>query len=236
MADALIGAESSRIAEFICCSTGISPAFDETETYNGAFRQGIAEASGVEPTMLVTGYECASWGYVLRYLQHSREARTILMVIMDVNLPYLSQFDYNPAWGKSGFGVAILRLRIEPDYSDHLLVSHTTSENGLFEFVRAVKSFADQHPRLRVALPFFPKATQPAVSRPFGARALPDLHDEYGHCFGSDPWLSIIRTRADSPGSVGPEVLAASFALAGYYCAARILLSPTLRTALDTLT
>jgi len=223
----------SLFSACVACSTGLSPNYSEFNEYNRLFRRRIYEKSGIEPTMYITSYECANWGYLLRYLQRQPDTQNILMLILDVNLPYFEASIYNAAWERSGFGLTILNLTLNPGPEDHLLLGHTKTENGYFEFLRGIKSFADKFPDLRLSMPFFPAAQRRLLAQSFGARALPDRHDEYGHCFGSDPWIGLIRHLKADPSARRSDLITASFALGGYYCAARVSLWEDIRVSSD---
>jgi hypothetical protein len=114
----------------VACSTGLSATYVELEKYNSRFRERVHLESGIEPSLFVTGYECANWGYLLRYFRTPAVRQRILVLILDVNLPYLEASKYNQAWEKSGFGLGILDLSLEPGPDGDLLTSHTTTENG----------------------------------------------------------------------------------------------------------
>jgi hypothetical protein len=220
----------SRVAACVACTTGLSPIYADVDEYNRHFRRHVFEAAGIEPEMIVNAYECAGWGYTLRHLEKYAQGREVLILIMDLNLPFYRSSVRNSIWENSGFGLTILNISIQADETDDLLTGHTRTANGYFEYVRATKAFADRYADAKVSMPFFPATQRRVISQYFGARRLPDLHDEYGHCFGSDPWIGLVRHFQATPETADrAEILVSSFALAGYYCAARISTSPQLR-------
>jgi hypothetical protein len=78
---------------------------------------------------------------------------------------------------------------------------------------------------LKLAQPFFPSHVTELFYRLLpGTDHLPDLHPRFGHCFGADPWLSILT---DAPNSApGQGYLAASVALNGYWALAEVGVDP----------
>src|SRR5579864_4069543 len=64
-----------------------------------------AEYTRSPPENFVTAYECASWGYVLRYAKTCvLPGPYVAITILDHNIFDLSYWSGSRMWGKSGFG------------------------------------------------------------------------------------------------------------------------------------
>lgn len=77
-------------------------------------------------------------------------------------------------------------------------------------------------------MPFFPDTTRLTLRKFLGEVAiLPHFHEEYGHCFGSDPWISLVKHFEGSRRAGEEHVLAASLALNGYFSTAHVTVAHT---------
>jgi len=177
------------------------------------------------PDMLVNAYECASWGYCLRQaLAHPRTSPYVMCTIVDLNLLDLSFWRANPNWGDSGFGIATLLFRAEAGAEQRVNVNVAKTSNFIAEFSIAVRSWLENKPQYKLALPFFPQPVTQLFQRLLpDADMLPDLHPRLGHCFGADPWISLIEQAAHA--QPGQRFLATSVALNGYWAMADITLA-----------
>ncbi|CQJ56184.1 Uncharacterised protein [Yersinia intermedia] len=177
------------------------------------------------PDMLINAYECASWGYCLRQaLSHPRTSPYVMCTIVDLNLMGLSFWRANPNWGDSGFGIATLLFRADADAHQRVTVNVAKTSNFIAEFSIAVRSWLADKPQYKLALPFFPQSASQLFQRLLpDADILPDLHPRLGHCFGADPWISLIE---QAPHALpGQRFLATSVALNGYWAMADITLA-----------
>jgi hypothetical protein len=224
--------DGGALPHCVLSTTGLSPACSESTTLNRLLRQGIFAAAGIAPSLFLNGYQCANWGYLLRYFQDLADVRELLVLILDVNLPPLADAWHHPVWENSGFGLTILNFELKPGPSDDVLASHTAMGKPFFEFLSGVRAFADRHPDVPISMPFLPPIQHRIMAQSLGRRALPNRHGEYGHCFGSDPWIGLAR-QIETTGAVPDQIIAASFALSGYYCAARVGLAANIRVSSD---
>ncbi len=171
-------------------------------------------------------YECASWGYALRYLfQRKSSSNQILISIMDINF---FDFDYwikSPHWGKSGFGILTILLEASNDAKAEDIIAGCTMGNSIVEFGFAIRK-AIQENQAIAALPFFPENAREILMRVVGREGcLRDLHECWGHSFGSDPWISIIQhlnEKLDRDMSQMYSFLACSLAFNGYFVIAKV--------------
>lgn len=204
-----------------CCSTMIDFPFSTGAINWNGLRARIAEHTPFGPHTLVNGYECASWGYCLRHgLRHHANEGPLVISIVDLNLLNLTFWQENPNWGASGFGMATLVF--DPPSAcaaTAVQAGHARTHNMIAEFALAMRKAVAANPEVRLAKPFFPDSiTQIFLRQLPHASHLPDEHPTLGHCFGADPWISIIRDAGTPPSS--NNYLAASAALNGYWALA----------------
>jgi len=196
-----------------------------------AFRRRLRAVTGNEPP-LVNAYECAGWGYIFRHLQRLSPARRrpLLLTIADVDVLNLQGWEYGAQWGRSGFGLTTLCVDGYDSSEDTVLTGSARSDKAWLEFARRLAAFAARYQDARVFPPFFPEPLRAQLEHILPKdRLSPNLHSIYGHSFGGDPWIGVVASaRERRPAEAGP-VIVASLALNGYFCAARIALTPETR-------
>ncbi|NVK38337.1 MAG: hypothetical protein HWE18_10455 [Gammaproteobacteria bacterium] len=202
-------------------STSISSPFNEIDS---------PVNSNVNYDLFINAYECASWGYALRHAQQCfPESKAIILSILDANLGGYSFWDQHPHWGKSGYGVCTLYIKLGNQKS--LQVANQVSSNPMAEFSINLKRMSKRFGCKNIVLPFFPESTRDLSHKLFSGYTLfPDLHDEFGHCFGSDPWLSIIKN-----GTKGERYILGSLAFSGYWGVASVSVSVDAQLEFNTL-
>lgn len=174
----------------------------------------------------VSAYECASWGYCLRYAQRFlKPGQYVAVSVLDLNIFDLSYWHANPAnWGNSGFGLATLVFRLSGE--DRVECHIGKSINGFGEFCLDMRRCATEDAGITLIPPFFPHHIAAMYTRPIPAeRRLPNIVDDYGHCFGSDPWVALILRHAQGQVNPGDRYLATSVALNGYWAFAELQLA-----------
>ncbi|MBF0442905.1 MAG: hypothetical protein HQK54_13445 [Oligoflexales bacterium] len=209
------------------CSTIIEVVFasgDITwQTVRGQFSR-YCRSGG--PTTFVNAYECASWGYALRHMLLGRttDVKNILITVLDANIYNMKFWEYNSNWGNSGFGMTTFLIeRSGSSAAENVFTGCSTSSNAMQDFAFWVKKISSGNPEAVVVLPFFPSQISRGLSRILsGSSRLPDLHDQWGHCFGSDPWVSLIAESVNPGFDKGRSYLLCSHALNGYHVACKI--------------
>jgi hypothetical protein len=178
------------------------------------------------PQNFICGYECASWGYVLRYAAQLAQPEPYVVVsICDTNLFDLSYWRESPHWGHSGFGIATIVVRSAGPGVVHCKMSK--SANAFGEFCLDLRNLMAADESILVSPPYFPSSISVLYDRLLPvARLLPNRHAQYGHSFGADPWISLIEQRLEGLDREGTRFLATSIALSGYWCLAEISLHP----------
>lgn len=212
-------------------STIVNMCFTVGDFSWSRFRSMIAARTSAPPTSLLSAYECAGWGYSLRYLfKHCSGARYFLVTILDVNLYDFEFWLYNSNWGKSGFGCTTLLFEKNGPIGDELIVGAVRGNNALMEFAFSVNRVARGAERAIVALPCFPERVFDTLAHALASlKVLPNGHNEWGHCFGSDPWLGILKSQMSGGG--GSRFIACSLALNGYFCIVKVDIHPDISIA-----
>ena len=225
----------AEIARHFLCSTMLELPFT-----SGA--ASLADVNGDNSedspySSFINTYECASWGYSLRYyLKQVPDSRYLLVSILDANVLRLNFWKQNENWGKSGFGLCTFLLEVHSDESqaiqdgsednsvgNSITASCAATYNSTPEFATIIRRMVTGKDDITLALPFFPENIRQIFTRMLGGfKQLPDLHDRWGHCFGSDPWLSIINQGVTQGFQESTKILACSIALNGYYCMAEV--------------
>ena len=233
-ADALAHVPGWQPDAFVVCSTIVSSMITEAAIASAlVFRSRLRPvAPGLTP-YVVSAYECASWGYVLRHCASLPKPGRVLLAIADLDV---HQFDHwteaeiwRNLWGHTGFGVTLLCIDLAAGANDALLLSPGSGANSMMDFAKAIKAAIAEHPASLLCQPFFPEKTQEMFAKLVGAAApvqaapLEGLHAAWGHCFGSDPWIALIsRCRAGAVADAGTSMIVASLAFNGYSAVADV--------------
>ena len=117
----------------------------------------------------------------------------------------------------------IVNLFLPKGTDDLVKTGFALTFNPLAEFAITVKKQMSEVKDTTLALPFFPENAQHMLERMVSKFSrLPDLHKNYGHCFGADPWISIITDRHENKKNPKTLYLPCSFAMNGYHCLAHV--------------
>lgn len=211
--------ESKRSIPHVMASTSVSTPLNSSDHWQAA-QVVLKEALGSELLFFTNAYECASWGYILRLLSNQYPVGSSVMVsILDVNLRSFSFWENSDQWGKSGWGLCSFRIKLG---DTGLRVCERVKENALADFCMNIKRISKGDPSRVVSLPFFPEQTRKLNDRILkDCLRLPDLHEDFGHCFGSDPWIGLIKNSQ----ALNGHVLLSSFALSGYWSLLEVSIS-----------
>jgi hypothetical protein len=231
--------DQAEIARHFLCSTMLELPFTSGAASLADVNAENTDASSY--SSFINTYECASWGYSLRYyLKQVPDSRYLLVSILDANVLRLNFWKQNENWGKSGFGLCTFLLEVDQDEPaaksgakqdglagnspDNLITaSCAVTYNSTPEFATIIRRMVTGKEDITLSLPFFPENIRQIFTRMLGSfKQLPDLHDRWGHCFGSDPWLSIINQGVTQGFQEPTKILACSIALNGYYCMAEV--------------
>lgn len=189
-----------------------------------------ARRARAAPETFLNAYECASWGFALRYaMRLLPPGARVVVAIVDVNVLDLEYWKANPNWGTSGFGIGAVVFRLSGEDALHCAFARTASGYGEFclDLRRAMAESAGT-----VALaPWFPAPIAAMYDRLVDrARLLPNRNDVWGHSFGCDPWIGLIEhvtgAYPDAPPAPDARYLATSIALSGYWAFAEVAANP----------
>ena len=185
---------------------------------------GLLWGESMVPRSFTHAYECACWGYCLNYhLVHKQGEKSLVISILDVNSMEMSYWTSNSQWGRSGFGITTLYFEVTDEEAGKVLHTGMASGgNNIIAFASVAKRVVRDFHASTLSLPFFPDNMSIPVRRSLkGIELLTERHADYGHAFGSDPWISFIRDHGDADRS-GQRIVFGSLALRGYYCFADV--------------
>lgn len=218
--------ERSQIDRHFLCSTMVEMPFTTGDIAWSDVAEKLSELGPNNPDTYINAYECASWGYSLRhYLTYAKaeKKRFLLVSILDANLYDLTFWRYNENWHESGFGITTVLLEVTGEVSNELITQCALTHNSMAEFATVVRRTVTGRDNVCLALPFFPEHIQEMFNKLLAKQwRLPDLHHHWGHCFGSDPWLSILCHSLENPPVEEQKYMAASLALNGYFAMAEV--------------
>lgn len=240
---ALMAEEIARISEGIApeeigFSMAVSTIMDMPFT-SGYLRwsriAAAVAAQGVRPPSNFTpSYECAGWGFALAYAaRRMPQAGKALILVCDLNPLDISFWRGDPNWGRSGFGIASVLLDLPPLGEREIVTRVARSTHGMGEFCADLRQWLARKPRGLANVPFLP-AEMAQIYAHFlpQDRLMPHLHDRWGHCFGSDTWLSYLTHLQGGILKPGEVHTAASASLRGYWTLTELEISPEVRFAL----
>lgn len=219
---------SVRARHHFVTSTVLTSSMNRANPSWAGLSQAIERQQGYAPLCYINAYECTGWGYILRLAERlNLRDQPILISILDVNAFGMSCWNQHEQWGQSGFGLATLLVRLAPTSaaaSGALQISASTGANPFNHFALAVRKQLLADAGLCAVMPFFPRATQALFDRILESFPhLPDRHPQWGHCFGSDPWLSIILSHREGYDlHQHGQMLACSLAYSGYFSLAKV--------------
>jgi len=233
----LYATNSGPIDDYVVTSTVLSQFLADTSPHAEQFRAGIGATYGRVPDWITNAYECTGWGFILRYVQQKARltgARRLLLQIVDCDIHNFSYWIGTSRWGKSGFGICTLLIEVTPGDDDMLTLGSASQAHALVQMGRSLRNFIESRAGVSLALPFFPEMSRRALFKCFdGAQAHADHYQRFGHCFGSDPWLSVLTELAAGSLAPGRDCIVSSLALNGYFSIAQVTLAPRLRHALE---
>ncbi|MBA2881878.1 hypothetical protein HNR65_002209 [Desulfosalsimonas propionicica] len=236
--DLVPDAPPESISGHYLCSTIVNTCFTVGDINVSNFNNSVAEIiSHPIPVAFVNAYECASWGYAIRYhLQKHPDTRFVLISVIDANVYNFEFWIYNENWEHSGFGITTLLIERVSENKDRLITGFASGHNPMMAFAIAIRKAAVNYPGNTITLPLFPQRIREMLASVLNkSHILPNDHEQWGHCFGSDPWLSILNnTELDSSGKpLNNSYLACSLALNGYYSILEAVVNPDTILMLD---
>jgi hypothetical protein len=219
-----------RPIDLMLCSTVISGAITGMTAISNQLFNVIESECRQRPLAHLHTYMCAGWGYALSYFLRHTDSRLVMLSLVDVDIHDLAYHRNHGQIGKLGFAITTLLLELPIDRIDKVQTGGPFGGSAFKEFVLALRRHNDLHKPALSFLPFFGPGLSSIAERMIGAPYLGvNRHDDYGHCFGSDPWIGIIewlqRTALDEPVNVSAGMVA----LSGYFALCNVGLSPQTR-------
>lgn len=224
----LIGEEIERasahlkpqdVALNLCVSTMVDLPFIMGWLRWPEVRAAAAVHTRLPPENFSASYECAGWGFALSYgRRHCWPGAALIVSVVDLNLLDISFWRNNPEWGHSGFGIATVVLRVPERGDFHIEAGASQSPFHMGEFCVALRKWLAVSPSTWTNTPFLPASMVGIYDRFLSKdRVLPDLHAQYGHCFGSDTWISYITYLGEGRLQRGGHYTATSASLRGFW-------------------
>lgn len=188
----------------------------------------IARHTPHVPSNFTASYECAGWGFALDYAaRRCPEGGRVLLVVADLNMLDISFWRGNENWGHSGFGISTVVLNLPPVHERRLRTRVAKSAQGMGEFCADLRKWLAQSPAELANVPFLPKEMSGIYDHFLPSeRVMPDLHAQWGHCFGSDTWISFIDAYERGLLNAHTPYCATSASLRGYWTLADCTVSP----------
>jgi hypothetical protein len=179
------------------------------------------------PRNFTASYECAGWGFVLDYARRrARPGSRIIVTIADLNLLDLSFWREDANWGMSGYGVSTVIFKVPDSGKFPLRAKVAQSTYGMGEFCVDLSGWMTRSSAQYANVPFLPDKIAQIYGRFLDPqRLLPNLHDRFGHCFGSDTWVSYVDHATRGLIKRGEIYTATCASLRGYWAITDLLIA-----------
>lgn len=239
---AVAGADDTAFSHYVCSSTldiSCSGGWLDPVVLTRKIRARSGLACAYSNAM-----QCATWGFLVRqHLVNKPYVRNVLVSIVDANPLEMRFWENNASWGKTSYRVTSVHLEIPyPDNAegqgerpaDAITVGKCNPSVMLYDYALEIQKALTRHADHTIAVPYFEEKMRKGLKRSMNGHAcLPDLYEDYGHLYGSDPWISIAmdRERADFDGS--GVYLASSIASEGYFCFLSTNVDALTRTSIE---
>lgn len=214
-------------------STVMSAAVTMQAQGQAVFYDAIEHGCGLRPEGILNAYMCTGWGYALRYCMRHTAVRRVAIAIVDLDPHNLAWQQNHPVIGPSGFGVTTLLFTLPEarDGTPHCSGPHANS--AFNDLLMALRLHQARHDPLLTFVPFMLPGLASTAQRVLGQSLLaPNRNEEFGHCFGADPWIGIVEWFASHGLGQTQTVLAGALAFNGYLTFAPVTLGPQTRLQL----
>lgn len=234
-----LGDQSARVGEammggsrmHLVCTSMLSKVATGWDVYRRGFFDAVTARCGERPAGLLQAYQCAGWGYAIRFAAQHTDCRWLTLTILDADLHELFSREYEVNLGKIGYGVTTVGLEMPsglvPPCCDGPLPNH-----GFTDMLHALRARRRTTGPVTTFLPFMPEGLDRIARRSVGDCLAPNRHADYGHCFGADPWIGVIERLRAQPPAVPECVTLGSFAFSGYYAIGSVQVGPWTRVEL----
>lgn len=217
----------------LLCTTTLSKMVSGRNSTMRRLFDRLQARSGLRPAGLLEGYQCAGWGYALRFAATHTRRRRLLLSIVDADLHDMMGTGYEDVIGAIGFGVTTIALEL-PAGAQLPLCAGPAPNHGFTDLLHAVRAHQKRSGPQPLFMPFLPDGLAGIARRTLGDALGPNRHAHYGHSFGSDPWIGLAEwLRAQPPAAEQPVTLGA-FAYDGYYTMGSVCVGPWTQVELRT--
>lgn len=238
----LIGAEivqtmaehdNPQVDFVMCVSTIMDMPFVSGYLRWESIAERIATHTSVVPQNFTASYECAGWGFALDYARRRLpKGGRVLIVVADLNVLDISFWRENENWGQSGFGISTVLVTLPPSDALALTVGVAKSDQGMGEFCANLRKWLRSSEGAVTNVPFLPEDMAGLYSHFLPAdRVMRNLHADWGHCFGSDTWISFIDAYQRKEIVPGCTYCATSASLRGYWTLSDVVLTQSFQAA-----
>lgn len=217
-----------HIDDYVLSSTILSPLLMDSSEYAELFRKTISQHAGRAVDWFTHAYECSGWGYVMRHVHAKAKAegantRRLLLQIVDVDVHCFTYWRANGKWGNSGFGICTILIDVYTSDAPELIVGAATQANAMVQMGRALRDFRNTRESVPVAVPFFREPERKVLTKCIGdAQMQADGYLDFGHSFGSDPWISVLLKATEPDERSFDRSIINSLALNGYFSIAEV--------------
>lgn len=216
----------------LLCSTTLSKMVSGWSANATTLFDRIQARAGLRPAGLLEAYQCAGWGYAVRFAATHTDCRWLLISILDADLHEVMVRGYVDVIGGIGFGVTTVGLDLD-QVRDLPLCAGPVPNHGFTDLLHAVRGHHKRHGPTPTFLPFLPDGLAGIAQRTVGATLGPNRHEHYGHTFGSDPWIGLSEWLLARPPVEEERVTLGAFAYDGYYTLGDVRVGPDTRVSLS---
>lgn len=200
----------------LLCSTTLSKLVSGCETRSRSMLDVVESRVGLRPAGLLEAYQCAGWGFALRFAAGQTRYRRLLLSIVDHDLHDFVTAGYEAEIGRIGFGVTTVSLDLE-GADEWPSCDGPAPNHGFMDLLHAVRAHQKRTGPVPVFLPFLPEGLAGMARGIVGETLRPNRHDHYGHVFGSDPWIGLAEWLQSERLDAERLVTLGAFAYDGYF-------------------
>jgi len=222
--------------DFVLSSTVMSSQISGNVAMSTRLFDGIERRCGRRPLAIMDSYMCTGWGFALRMFANRTGVRSATVVIADVDVEDLQFRRGHRPIGHMSFGITVAVVGMPTQRPDAATCDGPFSGSAFNDLVWAMKKQRAQWQPDLTLMPFVREEMDAVARRVIGADGmLPNRFPEYGHCFGSDTWISVTHHLIDSPAQGSQSMLMGAIAFNGYYTICKMLTDQETRVSFDTL-
>lgn len=230
LADALALPVDERPLNLMCTTTLTKMVSGRRDNAQTLFDR-VQARTGLRPAGLLEGYQCAGWGFAVRFAARHTDHRWLVISIVDADLHDMIVTGYENVIGSIGFGVTTVSLELNGT-GQFPLCAGPAPNHGFTDLLHAVRAQQRRTDPVPTFLPFLPEGLAGIARRTVGNTLGPNRHDHYGHTFGSDPWIGLAEWLQTHQPAAEQEVTLGAFAYDGYYTMGNVCVGPGTRVDL----